>query len=691
MQQRGGENAMTAEQVYLGEMLELIRLRLKLGMAKNGALELEPELDAKLERAKHRMAQFSGGAGENTGFLPFEYVFACFGCNEFERHVLWLLAAYELDPKTAAAAEAVHRQGFPGAGISGVTPYMAWLTFPGALQEDQLHRAFCGESRLERLLSASGAPLFGDALKPLRLNPRMRAFLLDGGLSYAPWERFLEVVYPWDEREEMTGREGLAAQVERLWKNAGEGGAVLRVWGLPGSGRRLLLRHTAARLSAPLVLLKLEALAWAGDGFCQQAEAFCLECRLQGAIPVLCGERRTHWEAEGRMKELWRVVCGEFGSAWSVAECEIFPGEELPCGRVFRVRAEPLSLMEAGAMWEKMAERYPVAADAAVGEMGSQYRLSPGQIRHVLEEARSLCLLQGKQEISREMLSRSCGLILKQELNNRAVRIEPAYRWDQLILPARQKEQLKRACSQVIYKHQVYGAWGMEKTTAYGRGVSLLFAGAPGTGKTMAAQVLAREIGLELYKVELAAVVSKYIGETEKNLEEIFEQAARGQFILFFDEADVLFGKRTEIRDSNDKYSNMEAAFMLQKIEEYDGVTILATNYLQNFDEAFKRRMKFLIDFPLPDLEARRRIWKLAVPERMPLEEVDWEYLSRFSLSGSNIKNAVLYGAFLAAASHKAVGMAELLRGIRQEFAKSGKVLTHKEMGEYYLLLDREE
>lgn len=130
---------------------------------------------------------------------------------------------------------------------------------------------------------------------------------------------------------------------------------------------------------------------------------------------------------------------------------------------------------------------------------------------------------------------------------------------------------------------------------------------------------------------------------------------------------------------------------MLQKIEEYDGVTILATNYLQNFDEAFKRRMKFLIDFPLPDLEARRRIWELAVPERMPLEEVDWEYLSRFGLSGSNIKNAVLYGAFLAAASHKAVGMAELLRGIRQEFAKSGKVLTQKEMGEYYLLLDREE
>lgn len=682
---------MTAEQVYLGKMLELIRLRLKLGMAKSGALELEPELDAKLEKAGQSLAQFSGGAGENAGFLPFEYVFECFGCNEFERHVLWLLAAYELDPKTAAAAEAVHRQGFPRAGVSGVTPYMAWLTFPGPLQEDQLRRAFCGESRLERLLSTSGVPLLGEALKPLRLNPRMRAFLLDGSLSYAPWERFLEVVYPWDEREEMTGREELAARLERLWKEAGKDGAVLRVWGLPGSGRRLLLRHTAARLSAPLVLLKLEALAWDGDKFWQQAEAFCLECRLQGAIPVLCGERRTHWEAEGRMKELWRVVCGEFGSAWSVAECEIFPGEELPCRRIFRVRAEPLSLLEARTMWKKLAERYPVAADASVGEMGNQYRLSPGQIRRVLEEAHSLCLLQGKREITREMLNRSCGLVLRQELNNRAVRIEPAYRWDQLILPAKQMEQLKRACSQVIYRHQVYGVWEMEKTTAYGRGVSLLFAGAPGTGKTMAAQVLAREIGLELYKVELAAVVSKYIGETEKNLEEIFEQAARGQFILFFDEADVLFGKRTEIKDSNDKYSNMEAAFMLQKIEEYDGVTILATNYLQNFDEAFKRRMKFLIDFPLPDLEARRRIWKLAVPERMPLEEVDWEYLSRFGLSGSNIKNAVLYGAFLAAASHKAVGMAELLRGIRQEFAKSGKVLTQKEMGEYYLLLDREE
>lgn len=278
---------------------------------------------------------------------------------------------------------------------------------------------------------------------------------------------------------------------------------------------------------------------------------------------------------------------------------------------------------------------------------------------------------------------------MEESMGNRTVKINAEYTWNELILPEYPKKQIMTACNQITYKHYVYGKWELGSKISYGKGTSIVFAGPPGTGKTMAAQVIANEIGLDLYKVELSSIVSKYVGETEKNLNEIFEQAKKSQIILFFDEADVLFSKRTEVKDANDKYNNMEAAFMLQKIEEYEGITILATNYLQNFDEAFKRRMKFIIDFPFPDRCYRKEIWKTAFPIAMPVEEIDMDYLANtFELSGSNIKNVVLYSAFLAAGAKEAVGMKHIILGIKNEFSKSGKILSKTDVGEYYMLLD---
>ena len=206
----------------------------------------------------------------------------------------------------------------------------------------------------------------------------------------------------------------------------------------------------------------------------------------------------------------------------------------------------------------------------------------------------------------------------------------------------------------------------------------------------MAAQIAAGELGLELYKVELPAVVSKYVGETEKNLSEIFREASRSQAVLFFDEADVLFGKRTEMKDAHDKYNNMEAAYLLQKMEEYDGVSILATNFLQNFDEAFKRRLKFVIEFPFPDAGYRRLLWRSVFPAETPLEgDVDWEFLAiQFELTGSAIKNVAVNAAFLAAGEGRAVGMGHLLTALRRELAKSGKVLSREDFGQYYMLAE---
>ncbi|HIY17234.1 MAG TPA: ATP-binding protein [Candidatus Intestinimonas stercorigallinarum] len=213
----------------------------------------------------------------------------------------------------------------------------------------------------------------------------------------------------------------------------------------------------------------------------------------------------------------------------------------------------------------------------------------------------------------------------------------------------------------------------------------MLFTGPPGTGKTMAAQVIANRLGLELYKVDLSGVMSKYIGETEKQLGAVFDEVKKSQSILFFDEADALFGKRSETKDAHDRYANVQTSYLLQKMEEYDGIVILASNFLQNFDEAFKRRIKFIIDFTLPDRDRREKIWRSVLPAELPRsEDIDFDFLARsFELSGSSIKNIAVSAAFLAAEEGVPMGMVHLLLAVQAEQNKTGKALGSEELGEY--------
>ena len=248
-----------------------------------------------------------------------------------------------------------------------------------------------------------------------------------------------------------------------------------------------------------------------------------------------------------------------------------------------------------------------------------------------------------------------------------------------------QKKLLRQACSQISCRCQVYETWGFQNKMAYGRGVSMLFLGPPGTGKTMAAQVIANELHLELYKADLSGVLSKYIGETQKNLKEIFDEVQKSKSILFFDEADVLFSRRVDVTDARDISANAQTAYLLQKMEEYDGITILATNLLQNFDDAYKRRMKYIIRFSLPQKEQRKELWRKVFPREMPLaEDVDMEYLaSNFELSGASIKNIALNAAFLAASEGQITGMGQIMYALQQEYQKAGKILGKAELKEY--------
>jgi SpoVK/Ycf46/Vps4 family AAA+-type ATPase len=267
--------------------------------------------------------------------------------------------------------------------------------------------------------------------------------------------------------------------------------------------------------------------------------------------------------------------------------------------------------------------------------------------------------------------------------------IQPVYTWDDIILPPDPLVQLREICYAVQYRPTVYTQWGFEQKLSRGKGTNAIFTGPSGTGKTMAAEIIANELGLDLYKIDLSAVVSKYIGDTEKNLERIFHEAQTSNAILFFDEADALFGKRSEVKDAHDRYANIEIAYLLQRIEEYDGIVILATNMKKNMDEAFVRRMQFTLEFPFPEEADRLRIWSKIWPTETPRgDDLDLAFMARqFKLTGGNIKNIALAAAFLAAADSSRVKMAHLIQATKREYQKMGKLCTQAEFGLYFHLV----
>ncbi|MGE0688338.1 MAG: ATP-binding protein, partial [Dehalococcoidia bacterium] len=265
-------------------------------------------------------------------------------------------------------------------------------------------------------------------------------------------------------------------------------------------------------------------------------------------------------------------------------------------------------------------------------------------------------------------------------------KIVPRFNWDDIILPGDRLAQLHEIANYVLFQHVVYEQWRVGGNSTLGRGVATLFAGQSGTGKTMASEVIANDLGLELYKIDLAGLVSKYIGETEKNLAKIFEEAGDTNAILFFDEADAVFGKRTEVKDSHDRYANIEVSYLLQKIEEYDGIVVLATNLRSNLDEAFLRRMRAIVEFPFPEVDDRLRIWQHMMRTDAPVaEDVDLAFMARqFRIAGGNIRNVVLFAAFLAASEGKSIGMSHLIQGTKREYQKLGRLVTESDFGRWY-------
>ncbi len=332
-------------------------------------------------------------------------------------------------------------------------------------------------------------------------------------------------------------------------------------------------------------------------------------------------------------------------------------------------------------LWKQYLNDYGLELDPVL--LGTKYKFSPEEIHRAVRQLRAES--GDGNVLPRQTVIRTLAGVMP-PLTTKG-RIEPPHEnctMDSLVLPPQTIQTLKQICDHVRFGHQVFDEWNMESRFAYGKAVSVLLCGPPGTGKTMTARVLSDELGLPLYHVNLSQIVDKYIGETEKHLEEIFSNAEKSNIILFFDEADSVFSKRSTVTDAKDKYANTEVSYILQRLEAYDGIVILSTNFLNNIDAAFIRRIQYVITFYMPGAEERKKMWQSAIPEECPTGQIDFDYLAeQFEFSGSNIKSAVLTSVFYAAGQGESLGMRHLIYGIRNEFVKKGKPVFAADFGEY--------
>lgn len=338
--------------------------------------------------------------------------------------------------------------------------------------------------------------------------------------------------------------------------------------------------------------------------------------------------------------------------------------------------------------WQRATDQHPLQSSDVFGNgegsLVESFRLGPAQIARAVEAASLLAVMRGRP-LDVRTLAEGAKSQNSAGLDRLARRVTPNAEWDDLVLPARTESQLRHLIVRVAKSRVVLDGWGFRRGGGRGEGISALFVGASGTGKTLAAEVVAGALGLDLYVIDLSSVVDKYIGETEKNLDRVFDEAEGVNGVLFFDEADALFGKRSEISDAKDRYANVEVAYLLQRMEQFDGLAILASNLRGNLDEAFARRLSLIVDFPDPDEAQRWRLWDVLLGEAPRSDDIDYGFLaSAFEVSGGNIRNISLTAAYLAADAGHEVTMLDIVRGVEHEYRKLGRLCDESEFGPYY-------
>lgn len=599
-----------------------------------------------------------------------EEVCGIFSLSDFERDLLLLCAGLELDASFSVLCGAAcgdAEKSYPTFGLAiTVLENMHWSAFSPS-----------GILRKWRLIEVgSGSGLISS---PLRIDERILHYLM--GVQHLD-ARLLGMVEPVEVIEELVP-----------------------------SHQQLVEKIVAAWTVEITDLLKLPVLQLCGTEVASKRPIAALACEYLGqnlytiaahsipTTPIELNQFKLLWEREVALSNSVLLIdCDDLETADTAREAAIAHLCEWLRSPVMmttsdrkraRLRAmlafdiERPTTNEQYQVWQTaLGTNTPFLGDQ-VDTLVSQFNLSAPIIQAACSQVRSEW--QQAQESQPNvnfnlLLWDACRAQARPKLDDLAERIESNANWDDLVLPEAQMKVLKEIASHVKQRTKVYQRWGFGGKSGRGLGISSLLSGVSGTGKTTAAEVLARELRLDIYRIDLSAVVSKYIGETEKNLRRVFDAAELGGVVLLFDEADALFGKRTEVKDSHDRHANVEVSYLLQRMETYRGLSVLTTNLKDSLDQAFLRRIRFVVQFPFPDAATRAEIWRRVFPKDTPTEGLDFQRLAQLNVAGGNIRNIALNTAFLAADAGEVVTMKHILQATMSEYIKLERALTDAEI-----------
>ena len=657
------------------------------------------ETTERVSEAVHHLRSADGRAGPAAADSRLQKLSELFAIDEFDRQALLICLAPELDRKYekvyAYLQDDVTKKRplvdlvlrLSGGTLDDVARGLSHFSPSAPLIKHDL-------IQLEKREASDQGSFLS---QPLQIDRRVTAFLLGGDEIDDRIQPFADLTEPVVRLDELALPEVLRREIEHLIKwheKNGRPGVLCKLTGAPGSQAREIAEAWCNALGSALVVVDLERLIAGSLPFDFACRLAVREAILQSSALLLEHSHRllTDDEEAGHRRTALLETLRDFAGLAFLEGEEAWPPTIGESGaRVFSIRIPEPAHDLRKQLWEVALDRTPTAPGVDLDELAAKFRFTPGLIDQAARAAENLALQRASPsaKVSAEDLNRACRFHSNRKLGSLAQRIVSPYSWDSIILPRDKVQQLREICHYVKHRHTVFSDWGFERKLSLLKGLNALFAGPSGTGKTMAAGILANELELDLYKIDLSLVVSKYIGETEKNLSKIFKEAETSNAILFFDEADALFGKRSEVKDSHDRYANIEINYLLQKMEEHQGIVILASNFRQNIDEAFARRMHFTVEFPFPDEEHRERIWVSHFPKEAPRsEEIDFTFLARrYKLAGGSIRNIVLGAAFLAAENGQVIGMGELIKATKREFQKLGKLCVQADFEPYYDLI----
>ncbi len=650
------DNWVNANQRYLMAALAVVR----------EALEKHVALLSRAAQGTKDLSKARESWNEAAEVMPapsaLERICGTFGLSSFERDVLLLCAGVELDSSFAqlcASAQGDPTRTHPTFSLALAAlaePHWSALTPAGKLRHWRMIEPVTGGSLV---------------LSPLRIDEWVLHFLT--GTPYLD-ERLSSLIEPVGSVGEMPPSQvALAKRIVTAWSTANGQSAlpVIQLCGKERSSKRAIAATACKGLGLGLSVLSAQIIPTSPAELEAFNRLWCREAFLSGtALLIDCEELEM---ADASRTSAVGTFLEQTASPIIVSSRERRPAFERT---TITWDVSKPSSSEQQLIWQTVLGNLSSPMNGQVERLVAQFSLSPPAIRSACVNATT-----DGSKLDAQQLWDACREQARPRLDNLAQRIEPAADWGDLVLPEPQFETLREIAMQLRHRATVYERWGFGSKGSRGLGISALFAGASGTGKTMAAEVLAGELRLDLYRIDLSAVVSKYIGESEKNLRRVFDAAEEGGAILLFDEADALFGKRSEVKDSHDRYANIEVSYLLQRMEAYRGLAILTTNMKNALDTAFLRRIRFIVPFPFPDAAQRSNIWRRIFPLSTPTDGLDVSKLSRLNVTGGNIRNIAMNAAFLAADDRAPVRMAHLLRAARSEYSKLEKPLPESEIG----------